>query len=61
MPLKGKRVIIQSGRHVGVEGYVLYEDHDSVAIVASGWFGDVGYWGKYYARKDNIKLAYPSG
>lgn len=56
MKYKGKKVLILSGTSKGHEGYVLYEDCDSLAILANGYFGSVGYDGKYYARKENVKV-----
>ncbi len=53
--LIGKKVIILSGTFIDVEGYVTHECHHAVAIEACGWFGQTGWYGKYYARKDNIK------
>lgn len=51
-----KKVIITSGRHKDVEGYVVYECHHAVAIKACGWFGQTGWYGMYYARKTDITI-----
>jgi hypothetical protein len=55
MSLIGKKVIITTGIHKDVEGYVRYECHHAVGIEACGWFGQTGWYGIYYARKTDIK------
>lgn len=50
-----KKVIILSGANAGQEGYVDYEDRDSVAIRAPELIGAEGWYGYYYERKDNVR------
>lgn len=57
MKLLGRKVKILKGTSKGKEGYVRFEDQDSVAIEAHGYFGEEGYYGLWYARKDEVEIS----
>jgi len=56
MKFVGKKVIIEKGIDAGHEGYVVYEDGDAVTIESNGYFGAIGWYGRWYARKENIRV-----
>ena len=56
MKLVGKKVAITKGRDKGNEGYVLYEDRDAVTIEVPALVGAIGWYGRWYARKEDVQV-----